>query len=282
MELEIFRVLVALGGCAAGAWFDLRNNRNIPNALLYAMLGAGILFGLASLQQSILAFAVAGAIFAFGHVLYRAGQLGGADVYVLSAIALLLPSQPFIFAGAVAAPYPFVLSVIAASGISFMVYMLAFYGIRAAKEAIAEKAKIDSKTAAAAAVVALAYAAFVYAAGGNGAFGVWYFALVGFVVFASLFFMLFKGRIAKMMVEEVPVSRIEEEDVLALEYMDGKVVEKYGLQRVAGEKELKRLAKLPIKKYCVYTKMPPFLPHLLIGLVFSLVFGDVLMRIIGA
>ena len=289
MEFEIARVAVALFGCAAGAYFDLRNNRNIPNALLYAMLVVGVafnafgLFGSApAAQESMVAFVVAGGIFAAGYLLYRAGQIGGADVYVMGSVALLLPAQPRIFAGVAAAPYPYVFSVIAASGLAFMAYMLAKYGVIALRGAVKEKKGVDAKTALGMAVVALAYAAFIYVAGANGVFGLSYFVLVGFVVFASIFFMAFKGRMARMMAQEVPLSKIEEEDVLALEYMDEKVVEKYHLKRVADANELKRLAKLPIKKYCVYTKMPPFLPHVLFGLLATLVFGDVLMLLIGA
>lgn len=283
MEFESLRVAIAVGGCAAGAYFDLANNRNVPNLLLYAMLALGVVFGLAAWGQgSALSFAVAIAIFLCGYALYKMGQLGGADVYVLCAIALLLPSQPQIFKGAAAAPYPYVFSVIAASGISFMLYMIAFYGVKAVRAAVKERMRVDVRTAAGAVLVAAAYVAFVYVARGSGVFGFAYFALVGFVVFVSLFFMVFKERIARMMVEEIPLSRIEEEDVLALEYMDGEVVKKYKLARVANATELKRLAGLPIKKYCVYTKMPPFLPHILAGLLFTLYFGDVLMLIARA
>ncbi|VVB58967.1 Type IV leader peptidase family protein [Candidatus Anstonella stagnisolia] len=281
MEFELARVLIAIAGCAAGAYYDLRNNRNIPNILLYAMLALGVLFDLVFWGQgSLLAFAVAIAIFVAGYLLYRAGQLGGADVYILSAIALLLPVQPTVFANVAPAPYPYVFSVIAASGITFMLYMLAFYGARAVRDARREKMKVDAKTALGAVLVAAAYAVFVYVAGKNGVFGPAYFVLVGFVVFVSLFFLLFKNRIARMMVEEVPFSKIEEEDVIALEYMDESVVKKYNLRRVADSKELARLAKLPLKKYCVYTKMPPFLPHILLGLLITLFFGDVLMLIV--
>jgi len=283
MEFEFARVAIAVVGCAAGAYYDLRNNRNIPNVLLYAMLALGVIFNLAFWEQgSLLAFGVAVAIFVCGYALYKAGQLGGADVYILGAIALLLPVQPTVFANVEPAPYPYVFSVIAASGITFMVYMLAFYGARAVREARKEKMKVDAKTALGAVAVAIAYAFFVYVGGKNGVFGPAYFALVGFVVFVSLFFLIFKNRIARMMVEEVPFSRIEEEDVIALEYMDKEIVEKYSLKRVADSKELARLEKLPIKKYCVYTKMPPFLPHILLGVLITLFFGDVLMLIVRA
>lgn len=282
MEFEFARVLIAIAGCALGAYFDLRNNRNIPNALLYAMLGIGALFNLVFWEQgSALAFAAAAAIFAAGHLLYRAGQLGGADVYILSALALLLPAQPGIFANALGAPYPYVFSVVAASGMTFMLYMLVFYGARAVGEARREGAGVDAKNALGAAAVAIAYGLFVHVASKNGVFGFAYFVLVGVVVFVSLFFMLFKDRVARMMVEEVPLSRIEEEDVIALEYMGEGVAEKYRLRRIADARELARLARLPIKKYLVYTKMPPFLPHILLGLLITLYFGDVLMLIAG-
>ncbi|MCX6777656.1 MAG: hypothetical protein NT157_02115, partial [Candidatus Micrarchaeota archaeon] len=87
----------------------------------------------------------------------------------------------------------------------------------------------------------------------------------------------------RFIIEKLPLSRIEEEDVLAIEKMNPKLVAKYKLKKLLTARELARMkkAKIPLKKYPVYANMPVFLPYILASLLLTLLFGDPLAMILG-
>ena len=83
------------------------------------------------------------------------------------------------------------------------------------------------------------------------------------------------------MVQNVSVSRLMEEDVIALEKMDNALARKLRLYPLIDAKEIAILKKSRVKSVPVYTGMPFFLPYLLAGLAFTLLFGDLLSYIIA-
>jgi len=80
-------------------------------------------------------------------------------------------------------------------------------------------------------------------------------------------------------------SQILDEDVLALEKLDGKDVEKFGLERVltlAALKKLKRFMSARKRKTVpIYRQLPRFGPYLLAGLLLSLALGDVVWALVA-
>jgi len=78
------------------------------------------------------------------------------------------------------------------------------------------------------------------------------------------------------MVESVQVSKLQEEDVLALEKMDASLVKKLKLQPLIDGKIILALKKSKVKAVPVYTGMPFFLPYLFLGLLLAVLFGDLL------
>ena len=108
-------------------------------------------------------------------------------------------------------------------------------------------------------------------------------AVVLLTVSFSAFFYTFKGYIArKFLIRKVALRDIEEEDVLALDEMDPKVVERYGLRRLLTAGEIKRLRKVPMKAFPVYKNLPAFTPYILISLLLSVLFGDLVLLIFSA
>jgi len=59
--------------------------------------------------------------------------------------------------------------------------------------------------------------------------------------------------------------------------MDQDFVKKNKLQRLLTQSELVRLKKLKIKELWVYTKLPPFLPFLLVGFILALFYSKHLL-----
>ncbi|MFA5077284.1 MAG: prepilin peptidase, partial [Candidatus Micrarchaeia archaeon] len=93
---EAVRVAIALAGTAAAAFYDLRNNRTVPDRVLYAFLALALLANLVYFQPEVFVYGIAAAalIFGAGYLSYKLGYVGEADVYVLTSLALLLPVFP--------------------------------------------------------------------------------------------------------------------------------------------------------------------------------------------
>jgi Flp pilus assembly protein protease CpaA len=87
-----------LGVCLAllTGWFDWRQ-RAVPNLLAYGAIATGILVGL--LTGSLVAsLPLASIVFVVGLALFSGGRLGGADVKVMTGLALLMGHPLFLHA----------------------------------------------------------------------------------------------------------------------------------------------------------------------------------------
>ncbi|MDE1798178.1 MAG: hypothetical protein KGH63_02120 [Candidatus Micrarchaeota archaeon] len=285
LPLETVRLAAALAGTAIGAYYDVWNNKNVPNTFLYGFLAIAFLVNLAAYDPVTTPYGIAAGavIFAATWLLYKGGQLGGADVFILSSIAVLLPVQPsalLLVPPSLAPSLPFILSVIIASGLSFMLYMFV-RSLPVALRAVQKPGMIGATQWVAGVVILAAYGIFATLAAQSGLMGPGYFALLTAVVAATLYFTLFKNALNDSMVEMVPLSKVEEEDILALDKADPALVKKYGLSRLVDAAALSRLkgykGKLP-----VYKKLPAFLPHLLIGLLVSVLLGNIVLYFSGS
>ena len=98
-SLEWIPLLTAFGGTAVAAWWDLKTTE-VPDEVFYVMFGVGAVYYLyqsflaASLWPLISAAAVSGILFAIGYVMYKFGQWGGADTFLLAGVGFLLPAVP--------------------------------------------------------------------------------------------------------------------------------------------------------------------------------------------
>lgn len=272
MEGETIRIAVALAGTAVATWYDVKNNKNVPNNVLYAFLAIAFITNAVFFQQEVFVYgtAVAAAIFAFGYLFYRLGYIGGADVYVLSSIALLLPVFPS--HARVLFNFPVVFSIIISSGVLFALYFLHF--IFANIMLKGGKGRFEYF------ILLPAYAVLVYFFASTGIFGTGYLVAISALLLSSILFMVYKYSIVEAMAKKVRLSKVEEEDVSVPELMPA-LAEKYKIKRLLDAEELRRLKKLKVKEIYVYTGLPPFLPFVLVGLIISIILGDLLAYTIG-
>ncbi len=97
--IQTISVATALVGSAIAAIWDLKTTE-VPDQVSYAMIGIALfIFGWQSIADwsymPIVNSIIPGLAFlAFGFIMYRLGQWGGADVLLLSAIGFLLPGFP--------------------------------------------------------------------------------------------------------------------------------------------------------------------------------------------
>jgi Flp pilus assembly protein protease CpaA len=281
MDAMMLRYVICLVGCAAATYYDLFNRRNVPAYITYGLVALGILFTLASLNASVIvqSFAVAIAIFAVGYVLYRAGQIGGADVLVFVSIALLLPEGPQPLLTSVKSPfnYPFVLSIFLFSGVLGVFGIFLKYVPRTLYDAMkGEEVKLNTWQVLQSILLLFIYAIFMYYI--NALAPLPQLPLLIFmavVVCATILFSLKNHISDTYLIQMVSVKEIDEEDILAVDKMDLKVVKKYGLDRLLTVEQIGKLKRMGKgKKFPVYTNMPVFMPYVLISLVAALLFGD--------
>lgn len=265
MPGELIRLVLAFLGTGVAAYYDLFNKKNIPDVFLYGFLGVAFLVNLVFYQETLFWFSLAVAAFfsAIGYLFYRVGQLGGADVFVLAAIMLLLPIHPS-FENM---PFnmPFVFSVIIFSGVAFALYVLGFFSWKLLQ--------VEAKPNIIYALMFIPYLLFAYVYVNSFLFSPVYFAFITILLFATIFFMMFKESLNRLLAEEMPVSQLEPEDVLALEVMNKDMIERYKLKRLLTKEEIARLRKTRISEVSVYTKLPPFIPFILAGMLLGLFFA---------
>jgi Flp pilus assembly protein protease CpaA len=266
MNFELLRVAIAVVGTGALAWEDWRTSF-MDDRVLYAMIFAGAILDLATLDASFVfsAFAPFTLILFGGYFLWRAGQFGAGDVYLFAGLQLLLPFAPFGGQQLV----PFALSVFLAASLFAVIGTAAGY-------AVMLRGKLRG-------VKAFVLAALLFAGLGVFAFyGASLVVAVLYLLFASSFFyLLYRNEIIEANVEMVPLRKVDEEDVLALDRLPKSKVKEFGLEKVATRKQLKRLKKTGLKKFPVYKHLPRFGPFVLAGLLACLALGDVYLFLSG-
>ncbi|PIT84085.1 hypothetical protein COU37_05510 [Candidatus Micrarchaeota archaeon CG10_big_fil_rev_8_21_14_0_10_45_29] len=295
LPMQALRIAVALAGTIIGAYFDLFNKKNVPEAFLYAFIAVAFLINLVAYGANATMYGIgAGAIvFAAFYLLYKFGQIGGADVFIMASIALLLPAQPtllLISQQPSLLSLPFMLNLILASGISFMAYML-LRSFPVAIKALGTKGKIGKNELSRAFLIVFAFAVFSYFAISNPLIPSNYYIFITAIVLLSLYFTIFRSALNDSMVEYVSSNKVEVEDIIPTDRMDKKLAQKLGFSssgfsisggynKLVDAQTLAKIKKLK-SKVPVYSHLPPFVPHILIGLIATLLFGNILLVLGG-
>lgn len=264
---EFVRLSLAIIGVAVTTYYDLFNNKNIPNNILYAFCALALLANVVFFNMEIFLFglATAAVISLLGYYLYKKGQMGAADIFVFASLALLLPIPPSF--ARLPFNFPFVAVIFIFASLLFALYTVAYFGMKIAKD---RKARPDYKYS----LLFIPYFISMYLFIMSPLFSFTYFIIVSIAFISSIFVMMYKGAINSYLAEKIPLSKMADEDVLAIELMGPKFVKKYNLKKVVDRKELSRLKKLKLKSLLVYTRMPPFLPFVLGGMIMALLFGS--------
>ena len=117
-------------------------------------------------------------------------------------------------------------------------------------------------------------------------FGISLLTLLYFLLFLSSgFFLTFREQILdEIVVMRLPISRIDDEDILAIERMPSEIVAKYKLEKVLTQSQIKKLKEIQknegMKLFPVNKILPRFGPYILIALVLTLLLGNVVDMIL--
>ncbi len=270
MPGEMVRVILAILGTGVAAYYDIFNKKNIPDSFLYGFLVLAFIANLYFYEEQLFIFSVAVALFitAIGYIFYRVGQIGGADVFVLASVMLLLPIPPSI----ADMPYnlPFIVPILIFSGVIFALYVMATYGWRLYKKENARPKLVYL-------LMFVPYLLFAYIYVGSILFSPVYFLILTVLFAATVFFMMYKEELTMMLAEKMPVENVEPEDVVAMELMSPETVKEYGISRLMTKDLKEKLVNEKFGKIWIYTGLPQFLPFILIGLFLALFFSKYLL-----
>jgi len=270
---ETVRIILAFLGVILVSYYDLFNKKNVPDKLLYAFLGLAIIVDIGAyflepdLNVLLFSFGVAIFIGLVGYVFYRMGQIGGADVLTIVAVMLLVPFVPS-FAG-LAFNLPFIVPAMIYAGLIFTIFVT----IKFALKIIAQGGSPNILYL----LLIIPFLIFVYVYVNSPVFSPVYLGIVSILLLATIFFMVYKQDITLMLAEELPLDRIEPEDVVAVELMDPKVMREHKIKRVITPQELARLKESGVQTLWIYTNLPPFVPFLLLGMILALFFSGSLI-----
>lgn len=269
MPGEIIRILIAVIGTAIAAYYDVYNKRNVPDRFLYGFLALAFVVNLLLYEEYLFIFSIATALFfgAMGYIFYRLGQIGGADVVVAASVMLLLPIVPSF--AAVGFNMPYIFPVIIYSGMIFAVYTTITMGLKL-REAEARPNLIYG-------LMIIPYLIFLWVYATSLLFSPIYLLFITILFFTTVFFLMYKEDLSLLLAEEMPVEQLEPEDVLALELIKPEKVKEYKLQRLATKAEIERLKKEKVGEIWVYTRLPPFLPFFLVGMLVAFFFTNQLL-----
>lgn len=287
IDQSIIQVGVLLVVALIYAVFDVFNKRNIPDFVVYATIIVGIAIAvLYSYNIIILDFGIAAAVGIIGFFIYRAGFLGAGDVLELVFISLVFPIQGL--------PYylsidqigmPFVLSVIIAAGYTATVFIPLYYILGKRLLRGKKLTKPTTRNIAIGGMLLVAYIAFAIVFSEISSLGSAEFILIMILALASFISLVYEMDVYKEMTALVYPSELERGDMVALNLMDPKELEYFKAKykdfgRLVTFKMIHKLKGVK-KKIPIYRDSVPFSLFILLGVVISLAFGNLILILIG-
>lgn len=220
--------------------------------------------GLRLWQQDWIGLGIGIAVFAFLYALYWTGKLGGGDVKLFTGMALVLPLQNGQF---------FLLNAIFFAAITALLFYSVYYiyKIRSDKIPIDWKThKTQLQTAIAFGIFSILFIAILVYQNGLSLWTGILFAIP--FLLASAFVAVENVVKQKFFLETIALSQLEEDEIIASEFMDTKQLAAAGLnlKKIIGETEKQKLQQLRINEVPVYRNAPRFGPFIFIGCVLAI------------
>ncbi len=261
MEFQLLSQAALLIATAIAAYTDWKTGM-IFDWLTFPLIGLGILLRI--VQADWIGLGIGTGTFALLYALYWTGKIGGGDVKLFTGIALVLPQ----FNGQV-----FLLNVVFFAALSAMTFYSIYYLVKIRKNKIRvswneNKSKIT---------LAVAFGLFTLLLLGlliqqNG-LSIWSAGVIAIPFLLSAGFVAVENTVKKhFFLQHIPLSELEEDEIIATEFMDEKTMSQSGLnlKKIIGENEKKQLRELGISKVPVYRNAPKFGPFIFLGVLLGI------------
>lgn len=264
LDLILFKQAILVVATAIAAYTDWKTGL-ILDWLTLPLIGIGMVLNL--FEMNWIGIGLGIVVFVFLYALYWLGKLGGGDVKLFTGIALLLPfynNQFFLI------PTLFFAALTAITAYSL------YYSFQIFKQKI-PLTDIKPKNIIMAVLFALLFSVYflvlvqINALSQTVAIAFW----VPFLL-ASVFVGLEPVIKKHFFVQTVALEKLGEDEVIALDMMDSKILEQAGLgiKGVIGEKEKQKLAELGIREVPIYANAPRFGPFIFLGVILALFFPN--------
>ncbi len=272
--------------------FDVFNRRNVPSMFAYGTLVVGALVTLffsASLYAMGVSFGIAAIVCGVGYVVYRAGQLGAADVIEFAAISMILPIQQTpLLASYQQFGLPFALSMFIGTGVVALL-LIPLYYLPRAQGMLGRKLRdmVSRRDIFKGTATLAAYFAFGLFLVYNIPLSTAGITLLLVMCIGSFATILFERPITDSMIEYIPVNKFEDGDIIALNLMKNSEISSirarvHGFDRLITNKLIELMKKKKIKaRFPVYRDAMPLALPIFIGVVLSLLFGNLMLLIIS-
>jgi hypothetical protein len=292
MDIVLIRTASVLAVAFIYMLFDVFNKRNVPSIFAYATLAYGVLltvlyFNLSTIAESL---GISLVIIGVGYVVYRIGQIGAADFIEFAALSLMIPIQPtpYLLNAPMQLGIPFIGSLIINTGIIAIILVPIYYIYKSFRVphrgGFGTIRRVDVLKAV---TMVLAYAAFIIV--------LFYFharpiglAIVALAGLGSVAITLGENRITKAMVSYWEPAKMKPEDMLAFNLMEPSEIKRIkteikSFDRLVTEKMLKEFKEKKFEEQLpVYTHAVPLALPLLIGVIFALLFGNLILFVLPA
>ncbi|MGC8676406.1 MAG: prepilin peptidase [Candidatus Micrarchaeia archaeon] len=285
MMLQLLRVLVLVAIAVLYAVFDVFNKREIPDAFVYASLAIGALFTLTYpvgiIYESVL---IAAFILGVGYVIYKAGFWGAGDFMELTALSLIMPIQPKPwFSGVAQLGIPFVVSLFISAGIA-AIWIVPIYYLLIKRNKNRQRAKTQRVYKMLGVLLLAMYLMlllFMYVLFGIGLLRLLIILIIGV---PSAITLAYEEEITSSMTARVPVSRLDEGDIIAINLMNRSDIayfkKRYPKFDRLITKEMVAKLKGSSRNLPVYKNAAPFTLFILIGAIVSFAFGNVILYLV--
>ncbi len=282
---DLLRILILVIITLAYALFDIFNKRNVPNLFAYATIVVGVLVALTyGAGMAVYGFLIAIITAALGYLAYRAGFLGGGDVFEFTFIGLVLPMQAMpLLASIPQFGLPFLLSVFIATGYVTIIFTPLYYIIKGKRKLGHKKLEVDRNKAIAGFVILVIYAGMILLTNYKIHYSLLGMAILLLAAVPSAAILIYEKYIYEGMILSVYPSKLEEGDMIATNLMSkddiayfrersrhfGRLVDKKVLAKIKGARR-----KLPVYKNAI-----PLALFVFIGVAVSLAVGNILLLV---
>lgn len=290
MDLLLIRMASVIAVSAAYMLFDVFNRRNVPVLFVYATLAYGAVLTALYLDAMLIlaSAAIAAVVLGTGYFIYKAGQIGAADIAEFAALSLMIPLQtvPLATPGVMQFGIPFIVSILVGTGVVALAIVPLYYLPKAVRAGL--KMSIRRSSGAKAVAIAAAYVAFAIAlewAYGISAAGV---AVLAILAAGSAIIIAFEEQITHVMVRYVTPKQFDEGDIIAFNLMSKRSIDAAkrkvrGFGRLMTHGLIQEMRKKKVRqKFPVYKDALPLALPIFVAVVISLLIGNLFVLVLPA
>lgn len=253
-------------GAGIATYTDMKEGL-IHNYITYPLIAFGLI---ASFLNGALPAALPYAlvVFVLGYLLYYTGKIGGGDLKLFVGITLVMPEL---------AGIPFILSVIVVASLLALIVIGGYYSFGYLLKGF--DYKLNEKGIQRAGLLSVILIVYLYLLSSLSTVSFYSILVLALVMFFGLIFTaLEKGIKEFFFLKRIPFNKVEEDDLIAFDYLPERIQGKLDLKgkRVLEEKELAKLKKMRLKQVPVYRNLPKFGPFIFLGILISLAIPEIL------